>query len=168
LDYVTFHCWAQNWGWFDPKDPSSLDSALVHVREYLDKNVEIANDLHKPAVLEEFGISRDDASYSPDALTTLRDKYYRFVFEYVVDHVKNRSSNIVATNFWAYGGMGRPVSEGGLWRPGDDFIGDPPHEPQGWYSVYDKDSTLSIVKSYNNLLRHITHGISNKMISRSE
>jgi mannan endo-1,4-beta-mannosidase len=35
------------------------------------------------------------------------------------------------------------------WTQGDDFIGDPPHEPQGWYSVYDKDnSTLEIIKKY--------------------
>ena len=28
LDYVTFHCWAQNWGWYDPTDPSTLAKAL--------------------------------------------------------------------------------------------------------------------------------------------
>ena len=34
---------------------------------------------------------------------------------------------------------------GGWWKPGDEFIGDPPHELQGWYSVYNNDTTLSLV-----------------------
>jgi mannan endo-1,4-beta-mannosidase len=33
---------------------------------------------------------------------------------------------------WAWGGGGRPREPGGYWRPGDELIGDPPHEPQGW------------------------------------
>jgi mannan endo-1,4-beta-mannosidase len=28
-----------------------------------------------------------------------------------------------------------------------DYVGDPPHEPQGWYSVFDNDaSTLDIIR----------------------
>jgi mannan endo-1,4-beta-mannosidase len=27
-----------------------------------------------------------------------------------------------------------------MWLKGDPFTGDPPHEPQGWYSVYNTDS----------------------------
>ena len=41
---------------------------------------------------------------------------------------------------WAWGGEGRPRSPGGYWAAGDDVIGDPPHEPQGWYSVFDADA----------------------------
>jgi len=54
-------------------------------------------------------------------------------------------------NFWAYGGSGRPAKNGGWWKAGDDFIGDPPHERQGWYSVYDTDFTTMAV------LREWTH-----------
>lgn len=47
---------------------------------------------------------------------------------------------------WAWGGEGRPRSPGGYWAAGDDVIGDPPHEPQGWYSVFDADlSTLALL-----------------------
>jgi mannan endo-1,4-beta-mannosidase len=36
-----------------------------------------------------------------------------------------------------------------MWKLKDDFIGDPPHEAQGWYSVYDTDSTtIKIIKEY--------------------
>lgn len=35
----------------------------------------------------------------------------------------------------------------------DEFSSiDPPHEPRGWYSVYDKDTTVAIIhKQYNEL-----------------
>jgi hypothetical protein len=43
-------------------------------------------------------------------------------------------------NFWAWGGEGRPS------HPAPQWIGDPPHETPGWYSVYDLDAaTLAII-----------------------
>ena len=27
-----------------------------------------------------------------------------------------------------------------MWKPGDDLLSDPPHESQGWYSVFDVDA----------------------------
>ena len=39
---------------------------------------------------------------------------------------------------WAWGGEGRPKQR--EMARGDAWIGDPPHEPQGWYSVYDADA----------------------------
>jgi mannan endo-1,4-beta-mannosidase len=38
-----------------------------------------------------------------------------------------------------WSGEGRPARV--QWQPGDNFLGDPPHEAQGWYSVYDSDAT---------------------------
>jgi len=56
-------------------------------------------------------------------------------------------------NFWAWGGEGRPRQSGCWWKIGDDFIGDPPHEQQGWYSVYDTDtSTHKIIAKYASLM----------------
>ena len=56
---------------------------------------------------------------------------------------------IAGANFWAWAGEGRPREAHGIWKPGDDFIGDPPHEHQGWYSIYDKDeSTLKVIMEY--------------------
>lgn len=46
-------------------------------------------------------------------------------------------------NVWAWGGLGAPSQE--YWEKGDDYIGDPPHEDQNWYSVFSYDeSTLDI------------------------
>ncbi|NDC78164.1 MAG: mannanase, partial [Chitinophagia bacterium] len=51
--------------------------------------------------------------------------------------------------FWAYGGEGRPRTPGEMWAKGDPFTGDPPHEPQGWYSVYDTDSsTRAVIRNF--------------------
>jgi hypothetical protein len=50
-------------------------------------------------------------------------------------------------NFWAWAGEARPEEPGGFWSEGDPWIGDPPHEHQGWYSVYDADNTtLDVIK----------------------
>ena len=38
------------------------------------------------------------------------------------------------------GGRGRARQPGDHWAPGDDLLGDLPHEPQGWYSVFDADA----------------------------
>lgn len=49
--------------------------------------------------------------------------------------------------FWAWGGAS---------RPGDDWLGDPPHETPGWYSVYDIDeSTIAIIASHANDLMQV-------------
>jgi mannan endo-1,4-beta-mannosidase len=36
-----------------------------------------------------------------------------------------------------------------MWQKGDQLTGDPPHEPQGWYSVYNTDSTTQrLIRDY--------------------
>ena len=73
---------------------------------------------------------------------TIRDQYYRVVLEHAHKYG-------VSINFWAYGGEGRPRAPAATWMKGDDFIGDPPHEPQGWYSVYNDDqTTLDLIKEF--------------------
>ena len=43
-----------------------------------------------------------------------------------------------------------------MWRPGDDFTGDPPQEPQGRNSVFATDaSTLEILKTYADQIRSL-------------
>jgi mannan endo-1,4-beta-mannosidase len=168
LDYTTFHCWAQNWGWYDPQNPGTILYALKKVEEYLDDNVKIGEDVKKPVVLEEFGIARDFGSYNPNSNTAIRDIYYTFIFEYVVNHVKQQKSNIVGTNFWAYGGHGRPREDGGWWKPGDEFIGDPPHERQGWYSVYDNDTTIGLVRNYTNQFQIISEELKERFKLQTE
>ncbi|WP_281614834.1 cellulase family glycosylhydrolase [Flammeovirga sp. SubArs3] len=149
IDYVTIHIWAQNWGWYDPAHPEEkFEETKKKVTTYLTKHIQDAKQLGKPAVLEEFGIARDNDDYSPTATTVWRDKYYQFVFNEVVKHAQENAP-IYGMNFWAYSGEGRPAVPKEFWKKGDDFIGDPPHEPQGWYGVYDKDqSTIQVIKEY--------------------
>ena len=61
---------------------------------------------------------------------------------------------LVGAMFWGWGGEGRPrekrdaCSAGGakaFFEQGDDLLSDPPHETQGWYSVYDADLSTKVV-----------------------
>lgn len=52
-------------------------------------------------------------------------------------------------NVWSWSGEGRPREAGEDWAVGDRFTGDPPHERQGWYSIYDDDAgTLALIREY--------------------
>ncbi|ANQ52746.2 cellulase family glycosylhydrolase [Flammeovirga sp. MY04] len=157
IDYVTIHIWAQNWGWYNPANAAEeFDNTEKEVVEYLTKHVNDAKTLGKPAVLEEFGIARDNDDYSPTATTQWRDKYYGFVFDQVYQLAKE-GAPIYGMNFWAYSGEGRPRAPKEFWQKGDDFLGDPPHEPQGWYGVYDKDkSTQEVILQYAQKMQGIS------------
>ena len=152
IDYTCAHMWAQNWGWYDAKNhQQTYSTALKKVAEYLEEHINLAIKLNKPFVLEEFGIGRDSGSYDPNSTTKIRDNYYSYVFKLIYDYTKQNQA--AGVNFWAWGGEGRPRNSGCWWKEGDDFIGDPPHEQQGWYSVYDKDkSTLKTIKKYTKLI----------------
>ncbi len=145
VDYATFHFWAQNWGAYDPATPSGDPVAVAAA--YVADHVSRARRLGKPAVLEEFGLARDAGSFDPTAPTTARDRFYAAVFEDVATRAA-RGEPLAGASFWAWSGEARPRSPGGAWRPGDPLLGDPPHEPQGWYGVYDTDaSTLAVVEA---------------------
>ncbi len=154
VDYLTFHMWAANWSWYDPKSAAATyDSAWKKAQDYLEWHIDAAAALGKPIVLEEFGINRDDGAYAVDASTDFRDRYYRAVFDLL--HRRAAAGDPIAgSNFWAWGGAGRTTNADFMWRPGDDFVGDPPQEPQGLYSVFDTDkSTLAIIKAYAEKMR---------------
>ena len=151
IDYATCHIWPQNWGWFNPSNPSTYTSAETQAINYLRRHATMAAvSLNKPLVLEEFGLARDSGSYDPSSATTYRDLFYDAMFGEVYSSVVDGNA-AVGANFWAWAGEGRPlVPYGSLWSPGDPWIGDPPHENQGWYSVYDSDaSTINIVSAYS-------------------
>ena len=150
IDYCTFHLWIQNWGFFDPTTPrQSLKKSMEFARKYIEDHQEISKRLGKPLVLEEFGISRDNNDHSPSATTRWRDKFYKKIFTICSKSIREGKS-LQGLNFWAWAGEGRPRKPKGVWKKGDDLIGDPPHEFQGWYSVYDKDkSTLKIIKKFS-------------------
>jgi mannan endo-1,4-beta-mannosidase len=149
VDYLTYHMWAANWSWFDAKNAAATyDSAWVRAQDYLNWHIDIAKQLGKPIVLEEFGLNRDDGSYSADASTSFRDRYYKAVFD-VLHRRAAEGAPIAGSNFWAWNGDGRTTNADFMWKPGDDFVGDPPQEPQGLYGVFGSDaSTLAIIRNH--------------------
>ncbi len=148
IDYLTMHIWVQNWNWYDPKKPETFDRALKEARSYIADHTAMAKNMGKPVVLEEFGMARDKELYEPGTSTENRDRYYREVFQQLFD-LSQYGGPVAGCNFWAWAGEGRPRIPGAYWQGGDDLIGDPPHEKQGWYSVYDTDtSTLEVIRRH--------------------
>jgi mannan endo-1,4-beta-mannosidase len=142
IDYITCHIWPQNWSWYDPeKGVRSYEKGKKRALVYLQKHMTYARKLNKPLVLEEFGLARDEGSHDPKSDVDLRNHFFRAMLGLV------GTEPLAGANIWAWGGEGRPRKPGSIWQEGDSMIGDPPHELQGWYSVYDKDhTTLDILK----------------------
>ena len=149
IDYLTFHMWPKNWQWFDVTDPeNTYQSALTTARAYMLQHIQVAHRLGKPTVLEEFGIERDNADYRIDSSTLQRDRFFREIFQLIESQVK-LGFPIAGSNFWTWGGVGRSRQPDLIWKAGDPFTGDPPHESQGWYSVYSDDQELlDLIRRY--------------------
>jgi mannan endo-1,4-beta-mannosidase len=148
IDYATLHIWPQNWDWFEPQRPETYVTAEEEALRYLREHVEQAALLGKPLVLEEFGLARDwqpaHDIHDPQAPTTLRDRFFRTMLNEVAASVGS-GGPLAGDNVWAWAGQA---------RPGDAWIGDPPHEIPGWYSIYDQDtSTLSILAEHAREIR---------------
>ncbi len=156
IDYMTFHLWVLNWGWFDPQNPeATYFEAEEKAVKYIQQHIDYAEQLGKPTVLEEFGFPRDGHSYSPFASTVYRNHYYQMVFETIYQN-SIQGGPLVASNFWIWAGEGKPISEDHIWRLGDPYTGDPPQEPQGRNSIFNTDSTtLGIIKEYSNKMNNI-------------
>lgn len=156
IDYMTFHLWAKNWGWFDANRidetyPISEKNAV----EYINRHIKYARLLNKPTTLEEFGFPRDFEYSLRGTLTSARDKYFKKIFEIVADSAQ-AGAPIAGTNFWTWGGDGFKGHDDSIWREGDPFTGDPPQEPQGLNSVFNTDyKTLKILKDHGSLMRSL-------------
>ncbi len=143
IDYSTIHIWPQNWGWYDPQNPDSYSGAESRANTYFQQHAIESASLGKPMVLEEFGLARDwdplKDIYNPNSPTTYRDRFYADMFTQVLTAI-SMGEPVAGANFWAWAGGA---------RPGYPWIGDPPHETAGWYSVYDTDSTTTgIISDY--------------------
>lgn len=149
IDYLTMHIWVQNWTWYDPTGPAeTFEKAVKKAREYIQHHTAMAKVMGKPVVLEEFGIARDQEGYGPEMTTKYRDTYFRLIFEELYRLAQNKEG-VAGCNFWSWAGEGRPGIPGGFWKSGDALVGDPPHERQGWYSIYDTDeSTLNVISRF--------------------
>ncbi|KAI8583313.1 hypothetical protein K450DRAFT_223006 [Umbelopsis ramanniana AG] len=154
IDYTTCHLWVENWGIYNASDSSSsnLQSALDYADSFISNCSGWAVGMGKPMVLEEFGMARDawrDPSfplykYNPGTATTHKDTYYQHILQLIQKLASHGAS--AGANFWAYSGDGYPSdipnSFDMVW------IGDPQHEPRGWYGVYHNDTTVSVIKEY--------------------
>jgi mannan endo-1,4-beta-mannosidase len=146
IDYMTAHIWPQNWSWADPKDlPGTWPTTEKNTRDYFARQVAIARRLAKPLVIEEFGFPRDGGSFDPGTPTTYKDKFYSLIYELALDNMKS-GGPVAGTHFWAWSGEGRAQHPDHHFQPGDtNYVGDPPHEPQGWYGVFDADASTQAV-----------------------
>jgi len=156
IAYLTYHLWPTNWSWFDPKKPDEtwagmLDKSLP----YLNQHIDMAKQLGKPIVLEEFGLNRDGNVFDVKQPTTARDRFYDTVFSLIEKRARD-GDPIAGWNFWAWGGAGRAANADYWWKPGNDFVGDPPQEEQGLYSVFDSDtSTTQLIAAHAQALQSI-------------
>lgn len=151
VDYITCHIWPGNWSWIDAAALAAThDAGAAKVRDYITAHVRIAEGLHKPLVIEEFGYPRDGlAAYDPAQSTTFRDRFYRQIYA-AIEADGERGGPLAGSNFWAWSGEARAAHADHRFRRGDTaYMGDPPHEPQGWYGVFDSDaSTQAIIRDH--------------------
>jgi mannan endo-1,4-beta-mannosidase len=149
IDFITFHLWAQNWGWVKTENlERGMPKALELAKKYINDHVARAAKLNKPLLLEEFGFPRDLGSFDPNSPTTVRDRYFQEIYALVQSLLP--TTPMAGIMPWAWSGDARPAHPGEYWKPGDPFIGDPPHEQQGWYGVYDRDATtLKIIRDFS-------------------
>ncbi|MBS1742859.1 MAG: cellulase family glycosylhydrolase [Bacteroidetes bacterium] len=148
IDYLTIHIWPKNWEWFKGKNiAAGMDSVLDKTMNYIGVHAAIAQKLKKPLVIEEFGLPRDEHSFSKQSTTESRDKYYNNIIVLLKQSRKNQFC-IGGVNFWSYGGNITPAHE--RWQAGDEYIGDPPMEEQGLNAVFDTDvSTWKVIHSFS-------------------
>jgi mannan endo-1,4-beta-mannosidase len=151
IDYLTTHVWPNNWSWMDAADlPGTYDAGAAKVADYVATHSRLASTLGKPLVIEEFGYPRDGATaYDPAIATSFRDRFYHQIFAAVEASVA-QGGPIAGSNFWAWTGEARTRhADHRFVRRDIAYMGDPPHEPQGWYGVFDTDATtLEIIRHH--------------------
>jgi mannan endo-1,4-beta-mannosidase len=155
IDYATVHVWLKNWKWLkDFQLGPDYEIAAERARNYVEQHNVLATDMmHKPLVMEEFGLPRDHKRYAPGSPTTTRDDYFSRMFEQVAESCQAGRA-LQGANFWAWGGEGRT---GGDMSSASALIGDPFCEPQGINSVFDTDkSTLAVIAQANKKLATLT------------
>lgn len=148
IDFVSFHLWPENWGWTRlGTTERSFDDVAELTRGYLRDHLRAAATLGKPALLLETGFPRDGGAFEPTAPVSARDRYFELIFDAALDSLE--SGGALAGVFpWAWSGEAVPDPSGAVVH-GAPYTGDPPHERQGWYSIYATDtSTLQLIRRY--------------------
>ena len=143
IDYLTAHIWPLNWSWAKGDDlAGTWPNVAQRTADYIAVHERLANALGKPLVIEEFGFPRDGESYDPSAPTGWREKFYAAIYA-AVERSWRDGGPIAGSNFWAWNGEAQAAHEDFRFRDGDhDYMGDPPHEPQGWYGNFASDAPM--------------------------
>lgn len=146
IDYATIHIWPYNWRWVKADSlEQTLTRAIDNTMEYIDAHRALTR---RPLVIEEFGFPRDSMSIAYGSPTTLRDAYYKALF----DRVNGGDRAINGVNFWGWGGIPQPSHA--TWQKGDPYSGDPAQEPQGLNSVFLSDTTtVALIRQANTDMR---------------
>ena len=156
IDYTVAHIWPERFNWYhagaEPDSPNDITNAITRMESYITAHCQWTESLGKPLVIESFGLSRDLAALDPASPTSSRDKFFKAVLAAVHRHMEG-GRGIGGVSFWAWGGDGRAAArtpEAALgWKEGDSFVGDPPSELQGAYSVYSTDtSTCKVIEQF--------------------
>ena len=147
IDYAVFHLWPNNWGWFRRDDfAATISPTLEKARDYAARHLAVADALNKPVVLEEFGLDRD-AGLGAECATTSRDRLYAGLLGMIEASAAQRGAG-AGSNFWLWGGEGRPPHTGAE-SPDGVGAGEMPQEPPGLNTVFDCDqSTLTILRDH--------------------
>lgn len=143
VDYLTAHIWPLNWSWVAGDDlEGTWPGGKKKVEDYLATHTRLAKEMDKPLLIEEFGFPRDEEAYSPDTTTEFRQKYYRTIYE-AVEASWRDGGPLQGSNFWAWNGEARAQHDDYQFVDGDRaYMGDPPHEKQGWYGNFDSDKAM--------------------------
>ena len=155
VDYATIHIWPKNWGWYkEASFKNDFAEVVKKTIDYINEHDKVMIAIKKPLVVEEFGMPRDNFSFSLQSAVTYRDQYYEVVLQTLVKSKKENTS-VAGINFWALGGFGKPAKNATpFWKEGDDLLGDPPMEEQGLNAVFSSDSsTWQLIKKYKKLIK---------------
>ncbi len=157
VDYLTAHIWPNNWEWVRQTDlAATYARGETLTAEYIAKHIGYARQLDKPLVIEEFGYPRDGGSNDPAVPTTYKDRFYRLIYTAALRNM-TEGGPIAGTNFWAWNGEARTPNADYRFRDGDrQYMGDPPHEPQGWYGIFTGDTTIRIVADHAAAVARLT------------
>ncbi len=151
IDYLTTHIWPNNWTWMDAGDlAGTYDAGAAKVADYIATHIRLATTLGKPLAIEEFGYPRDGkTAYDPTITTVYKDRFYRQIYAAIEANAK-AGGPLAGSNFWAWNGEARTPHADHRFQRGDlQYMGDPPHEPQGWYGVFDSDAaTQAVIRAH--------------------
>lgn len=99
IDFATCHVWPENWGW----DPiGNTQYALGRATLYVQRHIEDADSvLHKPLLIEEFGIPRDNHGRGINGGTTaIRDQFYSTVYFNLCEASAQAGGSCGGTALW--------------------------------------------------------------------